>query len=54
MFVALHELAHIGTSEIGHTQQYWKNLKFILENAVNQRIYMMQWIIKKNHKIIVG
>jgi len=39
MFVALHELTHIGTSEIGHTPQYWKNFKFILENAVNQGIY---------------
>ena len=39
MFVALHELTHIGTKEIGHTSQYWKNFKFILENAVIQGIY---------------
>jgi hypothetical protein len=39
MFVALHELTHIGTKEIGHTPQYWKNFKFILENAVVQGIY---------------
>ena len=39
MFVALHELTHIGTKDIGHTPQYWKNFKFILENAVMQGIY---------------
>jgi hypothetical protein len=39
MFVALHELTHIGTKEVGHTPQYWKNFKFILEHAVMQGIY---------------
>ena len=38
-FVALHELTHIGTTEIGHTPTYWQNFKFILENAVNAGIY---------------
>jgi len=39
MFVALHELSHIGTSEVGHTPIYWKNFKFILENAVDAGVY---------------
>jgi len=39
MFVALHELSHIGTIEVGHTPIYWKNFKFILENAVDAGIY---------------
>ena len=39
MFVALHELSHIGTSEVGHTPIYWKNFKFILENAVDSGVY---------------
>ena len=39
MFVALHELSHICTKQIGHTPQYWKNFKFVLENAVNMGIY---------------
>jgi hypothetical protein len=40
MFVALHELTHIGTEEIGHTQQYWENFKFVLEYAVKERFYI--------------
>jgi|TARA_Y100000992_G_C21273733_1_gene498578 hypothetical protein len=39
-FVALHELAHIGTLEVGHTPTYWQNFKFILENAVEADIYI--------------
>jgi len=39
-FVALHELAHIGTLEVGHTPTYWQNFKFILENAVDADIYV--------------
>ncbi len=39
-FVALHELAHIGTLEVGHTPTYWQNFKFILENAVEADIYV--------------
>ena len=38
-FVALHELSHIGTLEVGHTPTYWQNFKFILENAVESGIY---------------
>lgn len=38
-FVALHELSHIGTSEIGHTPIYWQNFKFIIENAIECGIY---------------
>ena len=31
MFIALHELAHIATKDIGHTFKYWENFKFILQ-----------------------
>ena len=30
MFVALHELAHIGTEKVGHTDEYWQNFKFLI------------------------
>lgn len=40
MFVALHELTHIGTKEIGHTKQYWNNFKFVLEYAVKEEFYV--------------
>jgi hypothetical protein len=39
IFVAIHELAHIMTDEIGHTQKFWDNMKFLLEKAVNMGIY---------------
>jgi hypothetical protein len=42
MFVALHELAHIGTEEIGHTDKYWKNFKFIIEQAEEVGVYNPQ------------
>ena len=39
MFVALHEISHIATKSVGHTQEFWENFKFILENAVKTNIY---------------
>ena len=42
MFVALHEMAHIGTVEIGHTNKYWNNFKFIIEQAEEIGIYVPQ------------
>lgn len=33
-FVALHELAHVCTKSIGHTEEFWDNFKFILEEAI--------------------
>ena len=39
MFVVLHELAHIGTESIGHTDEFWNNFKFILKEAIDINIY---------------
>ena len=39
MFVALHELAHIGTKSIGHTKEFWNNFQFLLEEAKRINIY---------------
>ena len=38
-FVAIHELAHIMTSSVGHKQEFWNNFKFLLENAKTANIY---------------
>jgi len=38
-FVAIHELAHIMTKTEGHTQEFWKNFKFLLVNAKAAGIY---------------
>ena len=39
MYVALHELAHLMTEEIGHTPQFWSNFREVLEVAVREGVY---------------
>ena len=39
MFVAIHELSHIATESIGHTDEFWNNFKFLLEEAKEINIY---------------
>lgn len=39
MYVTIHELAHLMTSEVGHTKKFWDNFKFILQEAVDIDIY---------------
>ena len=36
---AVHELAHIMTTSEGHLQEFWKNFKFLLEQAKAAGIY---------------
>ena len=38
-FVAIHELAHIGTTEVGHTPQFWNNFGWLLKKAEEIEIY---------------
>jgi predicted metal-dependent hydrolase len=38
-FVAIHELGHIMTESVGHTEEFWNNFKFLLENAVELKLY---------------
>lgn len=38
-FVAIHELSHIMTISEGHKQDFWKNFKFLLEQAKEANIY---------------
>jgi hypothetical protein len=38
-FVALHELSHIGTADVGHTPQFWNNFGWLLERAEAMGIY---------------
>jgi hypothetical protein len=38
-FVAIHELGHIMTESVGHTDEFWQNFKFLLENAVELKLY---------------
>jgi hypothetical protein len=39
IFVAIHELAHIATKSVGHTQEFWNNFKFLLDEAVDINLY---------------
>lgn len=38
-FVALHELAHVATLSVGHTEEFWNNFKFLLQEAKKIGIY---------------
>jgi predicted metal-dependent hydrolase len=38
-FVALHELAHLMTSSIGHKKEFWDNFTFMLEYATEAGLY---------------
>lgn len=39
MFVLLHEMAHLMTTTIGHTPEFWANFKRILHDGVQCGIY---------------
>lgn len=39
MFVGIHEISHVATESVGHTDEFWKNFKFLLEQAVAMNIY---------------
>lgn len=39
LFVAIHELGHIMTESIGHTEEFWDNFKFLLEEATGLKMY---------------
>ena len=39
LFVSLHEISHIMTVSVGHTEEFWDNFKFVLENAQSENIY---------------
>ncbi len=39
IFVAIHELAHIMTDEVGHTPKFWNNMKYLLEKGIEINVY---------------
>lgn len=42
MFVAIHEVAHIATESVGHTEDFWENMAWLLEEAINIGVYQKQ------------
>jgi hypothetical protein len=39
VFVGIHEISHISTQSVGHTNEFWTNFKFLLEEASKMNIY---------------
>ena len=39
MFVAIHELAHLMSKSIGHTAEFWDNMRFLLEKGISTGLY---------------
>lgn len=42
IFVNLHEIVHVMTTEIGHTGQFWANFKYLLREAIKIGVYKYQ------------
>ena len=38
-FVGIHELGHIMSKTIGHNDEFWSNFKFLLDIAVEHKLY---------------
>lgn len=39
MYVAIHELAHLMTKDVGHSGKFWENFKRLLKEAIQIGIY---------------
>ena len=39
LYVAIHELGHLMTDEIGHTDKFWANFRFLLQEAIDINMY---------------
>lgn len=39
MFVAIHELAHIMSKSTGHTDEFWDNMRYLLNKAIKINLY---------------
>ena len=52
-FVAIHEMAHIMTDEIGHTPKFWDNMAYLLKEASVVGFYRPE-DYKKNPQMYCG
>ena len=39
IFVAIHEIAHVMTDEVGHTKKFWDNMRYLLEKGEQIGVY---------------
>ena len=42
MFVAIHEMGHLMSESVGHTKEFWDNMKFLLKRGIEIDIYTKQ------------
>jgi len=43
MFVAIHEMAHLMTKSVGHTPEFWENMKILLERVIDSNLNIYQY-----------
>ena len=48
MFVALHEMSHVATKSIGHKKDFWDNFKFLIKEAGEAGLYIIEDYSKNN------
>lgn len=53
IFVAIHEIAHVMTDEVGHTKKFWNNMRYLLEEGEKIGIYSPE-DYSKNPKMYCG
>jgi predicted metal-dependent hydrolase len=41
-FVAIHELAHLMTKSIGHGEDFWDNMRYLLKVGIQEGLYTKQ------------
>ncbi len=39
MYVAIHELAHVMTREVGHGKAFWRNMQWLVREAADRGLY---------------
>lgn len=48
IFVVIHELAHLMSESVGHTEEFWDNMKYLLKEAEKISIYRVIDYEKEN------
>lgn len=43
MFVAIHEASHLMTVSVGHTKEFWDNMKFLLGEALSKDVQLYNY-----------
>ena len=52
VFVAIHELGHVMSVSVGHTDEFWNNMRYLLKHAIEQGIYIEQDLRRIQNPIV--